>query len=257
METPHQSPARSAIVTGAAQGLGFAIAQRFAAEGGNVLLVDRDPKVLSLIGQNGLPTPQCIALQQDLASPEAARVVFAAAVEKFGHVDTLINNAAWCLYKPFRETTLDEFDLSVAINQRAPYLLAQEFSRHIEQSQGAVKNPSIVNISSVNAQAGNANLVAYAGTKGALEAMTRAMAVELAPLGVRVNSVGIGAIDTPTARKFVEDGVFESDKRFDKFLVKRFATSQEVAELVWFLCSPACGCVTGANWAIDGGYLAQ
>ncbi len=256
METPQQS-ARSAIVTGAAQGLGLAIARRFAAAGNNVLMVDRDPKVLSLVGTDGLPSTQCFALQQDLAAPEAASAIVSAAVGKFGHVDTLVNNAAWCLYKPFRETTLDEFDQSVAINQRAPYLLAQEFSRHIEQSQGAVRDPAIVNISSVNAQAGNANLVAYAGTKGALEAMTRAMAVELAPLGVRVNSVGIGAIDTPTAQKFVEDGVFESDKRFERFLVKRFATSAEVAELVWFLCSPACGCVTGANWAIDGGYLAQ
>lgn len=248
---------RSVIVTGAAQGLGLAIARRFAAAGSNVLLVDRDPKVLSRVGEDGLPSSQCAALEQDLAAPDAAHAVLSAALSKFGSVDTLVNNAAWCLYKPFQETTLEEFDQSVAINQRAPYLLAQEFFRHVQQSNPKVKDPAIVNISSVNAQAGNANLVAYAGTKGALEAMSRALAVELAPWGFRVNSVGIGAIDTPTAQKFVEDGVFEKDKRFEKFLVKRFATSNEVAELVWFLCSPACGCVTGANWAIDGGYLAQ
>jgi len=211
-----------------------------------VLLVDRHPKVLSLIGQAGLHQGQCFALVQDLQTPCAAGTIFAYALEKLGNVDTLINNAAWSLYKPFLETTIEDFDQAVAVNQRAPFLLTQELFRYVSQSPAGVKDPVVVNIASVNALAGNANLIAYAGTKGALAAMTRAMAVEMAPLGIRVNSISPGTLDSPNARKLVEDGIFEGHNRFEKFLIKRFTTREEIAELVSFLCTPACVCVTGA-----------
>ncbi len=251
------APARSAIVTGAAQGLGLAIARRFVATGSKVLLVDRDPKVVSLAEQTCLDPTNCFYLVQDLQLPTAATDIFAHALNTLGSVDTIINNAAWTLYKPFLETTIEEFDRAVAVNQRAPYLLAQELFRYVSRSPAAVKDAVVINIASVNALAGNTNLVAYAGTKGALAAMTRAMAVEMAPLGVRVVTVSPGVLDTPIARTFVKDGVFEGRDRFDKFLVKRFTTPDEIAELVMFLCSPAGGTVTGANWIMDGGYLAQ
>ncbi|MGA2984795.1 MAG: SDR family oxidoreductase [Terriglobia bacterium] len=258
MQIPQQPlQSRSVIVTGSAQGLGLAIARRFAAAGSRVLLVDRDPKVLPQVGREGLPQGQCFALVQDLKDPDAARVVFAHALENLGSVDTLINNAAWSLYKPLLETTLDDFDRLVAVNQRAPFLLTQEFFRCVSKSPAAVKDPAVVNIASVNALAGNANLVAYAGTKGALAAMTRAMAVEMAPLGIRVTSISPGAVDTPFAQKVAAQAGFDSRSRFDKFLIRRYTTCEEIAELVLFLCSPACACVTGANWVIDGGYLAQ
>ena len=251
------APSRSAIVTGAAQGLGLAIARRFAAAGSKVLLVDRLPLVISQVGHDGLPPDQCFALVQDLSDPDAARVVFDCAREKLGSVDSLINNAAWSLYKPFLETTRHDFDLLVAVNQRAPYFLTQEFFRYVSKSPAGVKDPAVVNIASVNALAGNVNLIAYAGTKGALAAMTRAMAVEMAPLGIRVTSISPGVLDTPNLRKLEAAGVFEGTDQFEKFLVKRLTTCEEIAELVWFLCTPACACVTGSNWVIDGGYLAQ
>jgi len=258
MQTPRQlAECRSVIVTGAAQGLGLAIARRFAACGSRVVLVDRDPKVLLQVGRDGLSQDQCSALVQDLKDQEAAQVVFAHAFEKLGRVDTLINNAAWSLYKPFHETTIDEFDQVVAVNQRAPFFLTQELFGYVSKSPEKVNDPVVVNIASVNALAGNANLVAYAGTKGALVAMTRAMAVEMAALGIRVMSISPGAVDTPFAQKLVAEGIIEGRKRFDKFLIKRYTTCEEIAELVFFLCTPACACVTGTNWVIDGGYLAQ
>jgi NAD(P)-dependent dehydrogenase (short-subunit alcohol dehydrogenase family) len=248
---------RSVIVTGAAQGLGLAIARRFAAGGSRVILVDRDPTVLPLVGDDILPADRCFPLVQELQDPDAARQVFSHAIDKLGIVDTVINNAAWSLYKPFLETTLEDFDRAVAVNQRAPYFLTQEFFRYVSNSLPKVKDPTVVNIASVNALAGNANLIAYAGTKGALAAMTRAMAVEMAPLGIRVASISPGALDTPHTRKLVEEGIFEGHNQFEKFLIKRPTACEDIAELVLFLCTPACATVTGANWVIDGGYLAQ
>ena len=248
---------RAVVVTGAAQGLGLAIARRFALSGSKVLLVDRDPKVAQQAGSEGLPQGQCFALVQDLQERDAARAVFANALVKLGSVDTLINNAAWSLVRPLHETTADEFDQIIAVNQRAPFFLAQELLHYVRRSAEKVSDPVIINIASVNAFSGNAGLVAYAGTKGALVAMTRAMAVEMAPLGIRVVSLSPGAVDTPFAQKLVADGVFEGRDRFEKFLIKRYTTCEEIAELVMFLCTPACACVTGSNWVIDGGYLAQ
>jgi len=186
-------------------------------------------------------------------------VVFDHALESMGRVDTLINNAAWSLHKPILEMAPEEFDEVVAVNRRAPYFLAQQFYKYVSglPATKPVADPAIVNIASVNALAGNRNLIAYAGTKGALLAMTRAMAVEMAEAGVRVNSVSPGAIDTPMNQQVLAEGKLDAQKRFDKFLIKRYTTSEQVAEVVMFLCSPACATVAGANWVIDGGYLAQ
>lgn len=247
---------RSAIVTGAGNGLGLAIARRFVASGAKVLLVDRDPIVSARPGEEGLPKGAAFALVKDLADEDAAPLVFRTALETLTSVDTLVNNAAWSLHKPILEVTPSEFNRLIGVNQRAPYFLAQEFLKYVSRSP-QLKDPAIVNIASVNALAGNPNLIAYAGTKGALVAMTRAMAVEMAPFGVRVNSISPGAVDTPLARKVFEEGHLDLSNYFDSFLIKRFASCEEIAELVVYLCSAASACVTGANWVIDGGYLAR
>jgi NAD(P)-dependent dehydrogenase (short-subunit alcohol dehydrogenase family) len=247
---------RSTIVTGAGNGLGLAIARRFVAAGAKVLLVDRDPTVASRIGEEDFPKGSAFALVKDLADEDAASSVFRIARETLSHVDTLINNAAWSLHKPILEMTLLEFDQLIGVNQRAPYFLAQEFLRYVSESP-KVSDPTIINIASVNALAGNRNVVAYAGTKGALVAMTRAMAVEMAPFGIRVNSISPGAIDTPAAQRVFREGLVDISHFFDGFLIKRFTSCEEIAELVVYLCSKASACVTGANWVIDGGYLAR
>jgi NAD(P)-dependent dehydrogenase (short-subunit alcohol dehydrogenase family) len=248
---------RSAVVTGAGNGLGLAIARRLARGGARVFLVDRDPVVLERIGSSDLPAKTASALVKDLGDEEAARVVFAEALKTFGAIDTLINNAAWSFHKPMLEVTSAEFDYLIAINQRAPFFLAQEFLRHVSHPSFKASEPAIVNVASVNALVGNAELVPYAGTKGALLAMTRAMAVEMAPLGVRVNSISPGAVDTFVTRSLVANGTIEPPKLFARYLVKRFASCEEIAELVSYLCSPAAACVNGADWVIDGGYTAQ
>ena len=245
---PEDMPGRTVIVTGAGNGLGLAIARRFAEGGARVLLVDQDPVVLGRVDdgkQNSM-----FAMVKDLAEPDAAADVFRHAKGSLGGIDALINNAAWSFHKPMVDTTGAEFDRLVAINQRAPFFLAQEFLKQLNQAE----DPAIVNIGSVNALRGNPNLVPYAGTKGAIVAMTRAMAVEMASSNVRVNSICPAAVRTFVTQQLIDSGVIEPAKLFNKYLIKRFASCEEIAELVAYLCSEAARYVTGANWEIDGGY---
>ena len=245
------------IVTGAGNGLGLAIARRFVELGARVLLVDKEEVVLRRVGGDQLPSHSAFAIVKDLADPDAARVVFAAALAKLGQVDALINNAAWSFHKPMVEVTAEEFDRVVAINQRTPFFLAQEFLREISSATIKPADPVIVNIGSVNALSGNSNLVAYAGTKGAIVAMTRAMAVEMREAGIRVNSVSPGAVRTWVTQNLIDSGGIIPEELFKDTLIKRFASSEEVAELVAYLCSKKAAYVDGVNWVIDGGYMAH
>ena len=221
------------------------------------MMVDCDEVVEQRPGEDQLPRDRAFALIKDLADKDAGTAVFIAVQRKMGGADILINNAAWSFHKPLLDVSVEEFDRVVAINQRAPFLLAQEFARQVVNATEKPKDPVIINIASVNALAGNPNLVPYAGTKGALVAMTRAMAVEFAGAGIRANSLCPAAIETHVTKGLVESGVIEPPKLFQDYLIKRFASCEEIAELVAYLCSPAATYVTGANWVIDGGYLAR
>jgi NAD(P)-dependent dehydrogenase (short-subunit alcohol dehydrogenase family) len=248
---------RRVIVTGAANGLGLAIARRLCAGGACVLLVDSDETVLSRIGEKDLPAARAFAVVRDLSEPDAGSFVFEHVARTLRMTDTLINNAAWSFHKPMLEVTQAEFDRMVGVNQRAPFFLAQEFLRQIVRATERPRDPAIINIGSVNALAGNENLVAYAGTKGALVAMTRAMAVEMQEFNIRVNAISPGAVKTFVTTNLIASGAIDPAKLMEKYLVKRFASCEEIAELVAYLCSDAAAVVNGANWVIDGGYLAQ
>src|SRR5580698_5186220 len=122
---------RNVIVTGAGNGLGLAIAKRFVELGAKVLMVDKEEVVKTRPGSDGLPQGTAFALVKDLADADSAQVIFQAAKTSLGRVDALINNGAWSFHKPMLQTTAAEFDRVVAINQRAPYFLAQEFLRYV------------------------------------------------------------------------------------------------------------------------------
>jgi NAD(P)-dependent dehydrogenase (short-subunit alcohol dehydrogenase family) len=248
---------RRAVITGAGNGLGLAIARRFASAGAQVLLVDCDTRVLSRIEEKDFGSAKTFALVKDLSEPDAGSIVFEEVSRTLGFADVLINNAAWSFHKPMLEVTAAEFDRVVATNQRAPFFLAQEFVRQLSRSQERPRDPVIVNIASVNALVGNPNLVPYAGTKGALVAMTRAMAVEMKEYGVRVNAISPAAVETYVTKNLIAAGQIDPPKLFEKYLIQRFASCEEIAELVAYLCSDAGTYANGANWVIDGGYLAQ
>jgi NAD(P)-dependent dehydrogenase (short-subunit alcohol dehydrogenase family) len=256
MEQASDLMGRTAIVTGAGNGLGLAIARRFVAGGAKVFLVDQDKVMLERVGSDDLPSSMASALVKDVADDDAATVIFEAATKALGPVNVLVNNAAWSFHKPMLEVTHSEFERVVRVNQRAPYFLAQEFCRAIVNAQSKPADPAIVNIASVNALRGNPNLIAYAGTKGAVVAMTRGIAVEMGPYGIRANSISPGAVKTAFTESLIRSGVIDPPKLFETSLLKRFASSEEIAELVAYLASSRAAFVTGANWVIDGGYCA-
>jgi NAD(P)-dependent dehydrogenase (short-subunit alcohol dehydrogenase family) len=243
---------RRILVTGAANGLGLGIARTLATAGARVVLADVDPKVLERAQEAGL-AGRATALVRDLAEPDAALWLIEQSAAAVGSLDGLVNCAAWSFHKPAIETTLEEFDRVVAINQRAPYFLACHFKAQLSPADA---DPCIVNIASVNALVGNPNLIAYAGTKGALVAMTRAFAVEFAPR-IRVVAISPGAVRTHVTNQLIESGEIDPAALVEKTLVKRFIAVDEIAELVLFVFSPAARSITGANWVFDGGYTAQ
>lgn len=243
---------RRILVTGAANGLGLGIARTLATAGARLVLADVDRKVLEHAQEaefGGCAT----ALIRDLADPDAARCLIEESAKAVGALDGLVNCAGWSFHKPAIETTVAEFDRVVAVNQRAPYFLACHFRARLRDADS---DPCIVNIASVNAVVGNANLTAYAGTKGALVAMTRAMAVEFAPR-VRVNAISPGCVRTDVTNQMIESGQIDPEALIDKALVKRFIQVEEIGQLVSFLFSPAARSITGANWIFDGGYTTQ
>ena len=239
---------RKVVVTGAAGDLGAAIAAKFIGQGSAVLLVDIRPEVESRAAKLD---PNAQSLICDLTQNDCGERVLAAAVARLGGCDILIHNAAWSLHRLLEDTHVDELDRLIAVNQRAPFLLTQAFVRTLDQLASPPDDPCIVHISSTNAVSGHARLVAYAGTKGALESMTRALAVELAPRGIRVNAVRPGPIDTDQFRQASK--TYDLEAYWRDYLVKRTIPPADVAEVVAFLCGPAARHITGSVWPIDGG----
>jgi NAD(P)-dependent dehydrogenase (short-subunit alcohol dehydrogenase family) len=243
---------RRILITGAANGLGLGIARVLAAAGAQLALADVDPKVRERADEPGF-AGRSVALVRDLAEPDAGRILIEESVKALGSLNGLVNCAASSFHKSALETTVAEFDRLIAINQRAPYFLACGF---VSQLKAADADPCIINIASVNALVGNPNLVPYAGTKGALVAMTRALAVEFAPR-VRVVAISPGSVKTHVTSQMIESGQIDPDALVDTALIKRFIQVEEMGELVLFLLSPAARSITGANWVIDGGYTTK
>jgi NAD(P)-dependent dehydrogenase (short-subunit alcohol dehydrogenase family) len=242
---------RRILVTGAAQGLGLGIARRLASSGAALLLTDVDARVRAHLEDPVFK--RSVAVVRDLAEPQAPEQIMQEAVAHFSSLDGLINCAGWSLQRPLAEQGLEEFDRLIAVNQRAPFFLCQQF---VAQLTDRDTDPCIINIASVNAMIGNARLVAYAGTKGALLAMTRALAVELAPR-VRVIAISPAGVRTEFTEQMIREGTFDAEASRRKRLIPRWIEVEEIGSLVVFLMSPAARSVTGSNWTFDGGYTAQ
>jgi NAD(P)-dependent dehydrogenase (short-subunit alcohol dehydrogenase family) len=232
--------------------MGLGIARSLAGAGARLALTDCNPTVADRIA-DPIFADSAIALVKDLAAPEAAEELMHSALDKLGHLDGLVNCAASSFHKPLIETTIDEFDLVIAVNQRAPYFLVREFAKSL--GEDAV-DPCVINIASVNAAIGNKNLTAYASTKGAVVAMGRAMAVELAPR-IRVVTISPGAVLTTYTEGLIAQGEIDVERLLDRLLLKRFIAVDEIANLVVYLFGPSAQSITGSNWTIDGGVTAQ
>jgi NAD(P)-dependent dehydrogenase (short-subunit alcohol dehydrogenase family) len=241
---------REVIVTGAAGGVGAGIGAAFAAAGWRTIGLDRvEPAELSVWSEH---------VRLDLADPAAIEAFFASRPAREVHVRCIVNNAAVQVCRPVHETSLMEWEAVQAVNLRAPYLMM----RHGLGWLRAAANGSIVNITSVHATATSPSIAAYAASKGGLEALTRAAALDLAPFGVRVNAIAPGAIDTPMLRDGLRRAGGDPDTAFATFsaaqAVGRVGVPAEIGALAVFLADPATGgFFTGASLRPDGGATAR
>ncbi|MFN8052157.1 MAG: SDR family oxidoreductase [Acidimicrobiales bacterium] len=238
---------RTALVTGAGRGIGAAIARALDASGHRVALVARTAAELDEVAATLANDP--VTLVADLSDPDAPTEVVAAALDAFdGRFDVLVNNAGLALRKSSDEVTASEIDLLFAVNVRAALLTC---ARAIP-AMVAAGSGSIVNISSVSGLRGAPRRSAYAATKAALDGMTRSLAMEFGPAGVRVNAVAPGVVETEMWREnLAKPGV--ADAVLGLIPTRRLSTPEEVAAVVAFLASDAASALTGEVLSADGG----
>jgi 3-oxoacyl-[acyl-carrier protein] reductase len=212
-----------AVITGASQGIGRAIAEKLASNGIHLILTGRDRKALESIekfaASQGVKTGIITADLIDKAQPER---IIRFAIKKFGRIDILINNAGIAMEKSFIDTKVEEWDLLMAVNARAPYFLCQHAIPWLKISP----DPVIINISSVVGRQGYINQAAYGASKHALMGFTKTMAKEVHPMGIRVHVISPGGVNTRLVKNVRPDLP-------EKELIK----SEEIANIVYFLIS--------------------
>jgi glucose 1-dehydrogenase len=241
---------RIMLITGAAGGIGRATVNYFTRRGWRVIGVDRAPYG-ETFPANGL------FIQADISDGKAIEFIYTRAHEFTATLDALVNNAAVQVSKPILETTIEEWDMTIASNLRSAFLGAKLAHPLLKAHGGG----AIVNMSSVHAVATSVNVAAYAASKGGLLAMTRAMAIEFAPDNIRVNAILPGAVDTPMLRSGLDRGQHEGGsvtERLDQLARKtvngRVGLPEEIASAIYFLAdSTQSSFMTGQALVIDGG----
>lgn len=253
---------RTAVITGAASGIGRAIAVRLARDGANVVVADNrtEPR------EGGVPTAELITadggsavfIETDVTDEDRVRAVISASVRRFGTLDIICNNAGLSgLYAPITTTSIEDFDRIVAVNLRGVFLGCKHAaSEMICRSTGGV----IINTASSLGLVGYPGMAAYCATKGAVLQLTRALALELAPHRIRVNALCPGTVATEMDRDQREDPIAGEDtRRRTPFLLEDggFACApQDQAAAVAFLASDGARWITGTSLVVDGGWTA-
>ena len=242
----------AAVVTGAAAGLGRAIALRLASDGFLLALLDidaggLDETVRLIEADGGAAHPFIIDLRDEAAIDETIRRVD----REVGPVRALVNDAAVFPSGPFLDASPDEYDRVIAVNQRAYYFAAQSAARLMREHGGG----AIVNLGSITQHGGWSEMASYVVTKGAAAALTRALATELGPYGIRVNCVAPGAFPTRAERAQHADHEAYERRIIDSQALKRRGTEAELAAAVSFLIGPDASFVTGQTLNVDGGWI--
>jgi NAD(P)-dependent dehydrogenase (short-subunit alcohol dehydrogenase family) len=247
VDGPFSLAGRTALVTGASRGIGAAVAVALDRAGARVAVTARDRGLLDQVAAVLANDP--VVLTGDLADPDAPAAIAAAALEALGgQVDVVVNNAAAAARLDTVDTDAALIDGLLAVNVRAPLLLiAALVPAMVERGRG-----SIVNFSSVSGVVGTPRRAAYAASKAAVDGMTRSLAMELGPHGIRVNSVAPGVVDTDLwAKNKAIPGVVEQINALTP--LRRWALPDDIADVVVFLASDAARFVTGETICCDGG----
>jgi NAD(P)-dependent dehydrogenase (short-subunit alcohol dehydrogenase family) len=245
---------KTALVTGAGKGLGAAIAEGFAACGAEVILLGRTRSHLDEVSRTiGAIGGRSRVITCDVTDDKELRK----AITALPTLDILVNNAGTNYPEPFVDVSDEHLDTMLDLNVRACFVVAQAaVKKMLEDKQRAGKGGCVINMSSQMGHVGSPNRTVYCMTKHALEGLTKAMAVELAPQNIRVNSIGPTFTDTPLMRKVVDT----PEKR--EFIMSRIpmgklATLGDIAAAAVYLASPAAAMITGTHLVVDGGWTAQ
>jgi len=236
-----------ALITGGGSGLGKAMAIRFAANGIITLIVGRNEDKLKQsmqeIGEN------CHAMVCDVTNLAAIPDFVKSIVERFGQIDILVNNAGINQKKDFTEVTDEEFQNVMMTNLSSVFTLSREVVKQmLKQGSG-----SIINISSMAAQYGIPKVIAYSASKTAIEGLTRAMAVELSPKGIRVNAIAPGFIFSEMTAKALDSDPERKAKVFGRTPMGKMGNPEDIGEAAYFLASDASKYITGVVLPVDGG----
>ena len=245
--------AKVALVTGAGRGIGLATARRFLADGWRVALLDIEAGLLDAamaelaeLAAPGATLPLHCDVADEVAAPEAVRH----AAAHFGRLDALVNNAGTAVFKPMLETTPAEWARTLAVNLTGPFLCTNAAAPIMAEGGGG----AVVNITSISGLRASTLRVAYGTSKAALAHLTKQQAVELAALGIRVNAVAPGPVDTAMA-KAVHTPTIRKDYH-DAIPLNRYGLESELAETIVFLCGEHASYITGQVIAVDGGFEA-
>jgi NAD(P)-dependent dehydrogenase (short-subunit alcohol dehydrogenase family) len=240
-----------ALITGAAAGIGWATAQRFAAGGYAVAILDLQFEAAQQraaeLGGNSL------ALRCDVASEDEVKAAIGAVLDRFGRLDAVVNNAGiGNPHVPTLEQSVESFERILRIHLSGTFMISREAARPmLKAGQGA-----IVNLSSIAGVTGLPRRNAYGAAKAGIASMTRSMACEWAGGGVRVNAVAPGFVATDLVRKLEGDGSIDISRLESRIPMGRLARPEEIAETIFFLCSPAASYITGTVLSVDGGWAA-
>jgi len=243
------APRKAALVTGAARGIGLATAKRFLAADWRVALLDIDEETL-VRTHAALAAAPVIAIHCDVADPAGVAAALARVGREFGRLDALVNNAGIAIFKPILDVTYADWSRVLAVNLTGPFLCAQAAAPLMRDSGGG----AIVNITSISGLRASTLRTAYGTSKAGLAHLTEQQAVELAPLGIRVNAVAPGPVDTAMAK-----AVHTPDIRaayHDAIPLNRYGLEEELAEAIFFLCGERASYITGQTLAVDGGFAA-
>jgi NAD(P)-dependent dehydrogenase (short-subunit alcohol dehydrogenase family) len=252
----HRFLDRVAVVTGAASGIGFAVAEAFAAEGAKVALLDNNrdggAESVDAIRASG---GQCEFFSADVGSESEVMRAVREVREAFKQIDHLVNNAGVVLVKPIEECTVSEWDHVMNVNVKSVFLTTKHLLGTLRNS----KQPTIVNLGSVSSFVGQRHTPAYVASKGAVAMLSKTLALDLAEYGIRVNCVCPGITDTPMFRFHVmktPDPEKTLRERCNRIPLNRMLSANDIARSVLYLSSPESAGVTGTTLVVDAGYLA-
>jgi NAD(P)-dependent dehydrogenase (short-subunit alcohol dehydrogenase family) len=237
-----------AIITGAARGIGLAVTRKFLDQNYRVALLDIDAPALVRTAAGLGGEDKVLAIECDVAIPQQVKTSVDRVAAHFGRIDALVNNAGVALFKSMLETTYPEWARVLDVNLSGPFLCTQASAPHMLKSGGG----AVVNVASISGLRASTLRVAYGTSKAGLIHLTKQQAAELGNLGIRVNAVAPGPVDTAMAKE-VHTADIRADYH-DAIPLNRYGTEEEIAAAVVFLCSDAASYINGQTLAVDGGF---